>query len=48
MSEKKQKKKDGEDKNKDNQRMREATQNADKKNMASSRQDETSRGKAKQ
>ncbi|HTK25041.1 MAG TPA: hypothetical protein VL327_00655 [Pyrinomonadaceae bacterium] len=48
MSEKTRQKKDGENKNKNNQRMREVTQNADKKNMATSRQDNTSRGKPKQ
>ena len=35
MSEKKRQKKDGQDKNKDNQRMREANNSAQKKNAAS-------------
>ena len=47
MSEKKRKKKDGEDKNKNNQRMREVTKDPGKKNAASQRQDKTSNGWAK-
>ena len=47
MSEKKRQKKDGEDKNKNNQRMREANRDGDKKNMASRRQDKTSSGQGK-
>lgn len=39
MSGKTRQKKDGEDKNKNNQRMKEVESNADKKNAASSRQD---------
>ena len=47
MSEKKRQKKDGEDKNKNNQRMREVNKDAGKKNMASSRQDKAGRGQGK-
>lgn len=47
MSEKTRKKKDGEDKNKNNQRMREVNADADKKNLVSRRQNKTSSGQAK-
>jgi hypothetical protein len=47
MSEKKRQKKDGEDKNKNNQRMREVEADPDKKNLASSRQDKTGSGQGK-
>lgn len=47
MSEKQRKKKDGEDKNKNNQRMREVNRDPGKKNAASSRQDKTGRGQGK-
>ena len=47
MSEKKRQKKDGEDKNKNNQRMREVEAEPDKKNAASRRQDKTSSGMGK-
>ena len=42
MSEKKRAKKDGQDKNKENQAMRETNKDGDKKNIASSRQNKTS------
>lgn len=48
MSEKTRKKKDGEDKNKNNQRMREVTREPDKKNAASARQDKSGSGQGKQ
>lgn len=48
MSEKMRKKKDGEDKNKKNQRMREVNKPADKKNMATSQQDKAGSGQGKQ
>ena len=48
MSEKTRNKKDGEDKNKNNQRMKEVERNADKKNAASARQDKAGRGQGKQ
>ena len=48
MSEKTRKKKDGEDKNKNNQRMREVTKDADKQNAATSRQDKAGSGQGKQ
>ncbi len=47
MSEKTRRKKDGEDKNKNNQRMREVTKSADKQNAATQRQDRTASGGAK-
>ena len=47
MSEKTRKKKDGEDKNKNNQRMREVNADSRKKNLASSRQDKAGRGQGK-
>jgi hypothetical protein len=47
MSEKTRQKKDGEDKNKNNQRMKSVERNADKKN-ATSGQDKASRGQGKQ
>jgi len=47
MSEKERQKKDGEDKNKNNQRMREVNKDPDKKNAASSRQDKAGQGQAK-
>ena len=47
MSEKKRQKKDGEDKNKNNQRMREVNRDPDKKNIASARQDKVGRGQGK-
>lgn len=47
MSEKTRQKKDGEDKNKDNQRMEEVERNADKKNAATARQEKASRGQGK-
>jgi hypothetical protein len=47
MSEKQRQKKDGEDKNKNNQRMREVNKDAGKKNAASSRQDKAGRGQGK-
>lgn len=47
MSEKTRNKKDGEDKNKNNQRMREVNKDADKKNAASARQDKTASGQGK-
>lgn len=48
MSEKTRQKKDGEDKNKKNQRMKAAHQTTDKKNTASSRQNKAGRGQGKQ
>jgi len=48
MSEKNRQKKDGEDKNKSNQRMKSVARSADKKNTASSRQDKGGRGQGKQ
>lgn len=48
MSEKQRRKKDGEDKNKNNQRMREVNRDPDKKNLASSRQDKAGSGQGKQ
>jgi hypothetical protein len=45
MSEKKRQKKDGEDKNKNNQRMREANEDSGKKNVASAGQNK--RGKSR-
>ena len=48
MSGKTRQKKDGEDKNKNNQRMKEVESNADKKNAASSRQDKAGRDQSKQ
>jgi hypothetical protein len=47
MSEKKRQKKDGEDKNKNNQRMREVDKDPEKKNVASARQDKAGRGQGK-
>lgn len=47
MSEKTRRKKDGEDKNKNNQRMREVNRDPDKKNAASSRQDKAGSGQGK-
>ncbi len=47
MSEKTRKKKDGEGKNKNNQRMREVNKDAGKKNAASARQDKAGRGQGK-
>jgi hypothetical protein len=47
MSEKDRKKKDGEDKNKNNQRMREVNKDPGKKNSASARQDKAGRGQGK-
>ena len=47
MSEKTRKKKDGEDKNKNNQRMREVNADPGKKNLASSRQDKAGRGQGR-
>ena len=47
MSEKKRRKKDGGEKNKDNQRMREANRSAEKKNVASSRQGNAESGQEK-
>jgi hypothetical protein len=48
MSEKQRAKKDGEDKNKNNQRMKETSNDAGKKNAASKRQDKAGRGMGKQ
>ena len=48
MSEKQRAKKDGENKNKNNQRMKETSNDADKKNVASKQQDKTGRGAGKQ
>jgi len=48
MSEKQRSKKDGENKNKSNQRMKETSNDADKKNAASKRQDKAGRGMGKQ
>jgi hypothetical protein len=48
MSEKTRQKKDGEDKNKNNQRMKEVEKSPDKKNAASRRQDKTGSGMGKQ
>ena len=47
MSEKKRQKKDGQDTNKKNQRMREVNKDADKKNAASMRQDKAGQGQGK-
>jgi hypothetical protein len=47
MSEKTRQKKDGEDKNKNNQRMKAVERNADKKNASTSRQDKAGRGQSK-
>lgn len=47
MSEKTRKKKDGEDQNKKNQRMRGVNKDAGKKNAVSARQDKTSGGQGK-
>ena len=47
MSEKTRNKKDGENKNKNNQRMREVNEDPDKKNAASARQDKAGRGQGK-
>jgi hypothetical protein len=47
MSEKIRQKKDGEDKNKKNQRMREVNKDADKKNAATRRQAKTASGQGK-
>lgn len=48
MSEKQRQKKDGQDKNKNNQRMREVNKPADKQNLATSRQDKAGSGEGKQ
>jgi hypothetical protein len=48
MSEKMRQKKDGEDKNKNNQRMKQVERNADKKNAATSREEKAGRGQGKQ
>jgi hypothetical protein len=48
MSEKKRQKKDGEDKNRNNQRMRQVNENPDKKNAATLRQDKAGQGQGKQ
>jgi hypothetical protein len=48
MSEKTRQKKDGEDKNKNNQRMKSVERNADEKNAATSGQDKAGRGQGKQ
>ena len=48
MSEKQRAKKDGEDQNKNNQRMRETSNDAGKKNAASEPQDKAGRGMGKQ
>ena len=48
MSEKQRAKKDGENKNKSNQRMKETSNDAGKKNAASKRQDKAGRGMGKQ
>ena len=48
MSEKTQKKKDGEDKNKNEQRMREVEKDPNKKNAATRRQDKAGGGMGKQ
>jgi hypothetical protein len=47
MSEKKRQKKDGEDKNKKTQRMKEAANDRGKQNNAAARQGKTSRGQGK-
>ena len=47
MSEKTRQKKDGSDKNKDNQGMREVNKEPDKKNAASARQDRSASGQGK-
>ena len=47
MSEKERRKKDGEDKNKNNQRMREVNKDPGKKNAASERQDKAASGQGK-
>ncbi|HEY8558825.1 MAG TPA: hypothetical protein VIL74_00375 [Pyrinomonadaceae bacterium] len=48
MAEKTSRKKDGEDKNKGNMRMKEVEKKPDKKNAAASRQDKTGSGTGKQ
>jgi hypothetical protein len=48
MSEKTRRKKDGEDQNKNNQRMKEVEKDPDKKNAASRRQDKAGSGMGKQ
>jgi hypothetical protein len=48
MSEKQRAKKDGENKNKSTQRMKETSNDVDKKNAASKRQDKAGRGMGKQ
>lgn len=48
MSEKQRQKKDGEDKNKNNQRMKQTESHAGKKNAATERQDKAGRGMGKQ
>ena len=48
MSEKKRQKKDGQDTNKKNERMKEVHKDADKQNLASSRQDKAGSGGGKQ
>jgi hypothetical protein len=48
MSEKQRQKKDGQDTNKKDQRMKEVNKPADKQNMATSRQDKTASGQGKQ
>jgi hypothetical protein len=48
MSEKQRAKKDGEDKNKNNHRMKETSNDAGKKNAASERQNKAGRGMGKQ
>jgi hypothetical protein len=47
MSEKQRQKKDGEDKNKNNQRMKGVAKNADEKNTSASRQDRSGSGMGK-
>lgn len=47
MSEKERQKKDGEDKNKNDQRMREVNNDSDKQNAASSRLDKSGSGQGK-
>ena len=47
MSEKKRQKKDGEDKSKNNQRMREVNKDPGKKNAASAMQDRSGQGQGK-
>ena len=48
MSEKTRQKKDGQDANKKNQRMKEVHADADKQNRAASRQDKAGQGQGKQ